>query len=73
MLILSGKEPKRKKPRYDFVVSRAVSEFSAFVKLTEKNIDPVSRNNQPTGSFTLKEVILRVNWHLSVTEQLLWI
>jgi 16S rRNA (guanine527-N7)-methyltransferase len=48
------KRAEEEKARYDFVVSRAVSEISAFVKLTEKNIDPVSRNNRPNGIIYLK-------------------
>jgi len=48
------KRAEEEKARYDFVVSRAVSEISAFVKLTGKNIDPVSRNNRPNGIIYLK-------------------
>ena len=48
------KRAEEEKARFDFVVSRAVSEISAFVKLTEKNIDPVSRNNRPNGIIYLK-------------------
>jgi len=48
------KRAEEEKARYDFVVSRAVSEISAFVKLTRKNIDLVSRNNRPNGIIYLK-------------------
>jgi 16S rRNA (guanine527-N7)-methyltransferase len=42
------------KNKYDFVISRAVSEFSLFVKLTVKNIDHVSRNSIMNGIIYLK-------------------
>jgi 16S rRNA (guanine527-N7)-methyltransferase len=48
------KRAEEEKTRYDFVVSRAVSEIPEFVKLTGKNIGTVSRNNRPNGIIYLK-------------------
>ena len=40
--------------KYDFVVSRAVTEFPAFVKLTSKNISKKSNNSIRNGILYLK-------------------
>jgi 16S rRNA (guanine527-N7)-methyltransferase len=40
--------------KYDFVVSRAVTEFPAFVKLTSKNISQKSNNSFRNGILCLK-------------------
>jgi 16S rRNA (guanine527-N7)-methyltransferase len=48
------KRVEEEKNKYDFVVSRAVSEFPLFVKLTCKNIDIVSRNSIRNGIIYLK-------------------
>ncbi len=48
------KRIEEEKNKYDFVISRAVSEFSLFVKLTGKNIDHVSRNSIENGIIYLK-------------------
>jgi 16S rRNA (guanine527-N7)-methyltransferase len=42
------------KDRYDFVVSRAVTAFPEFVKLTGKNIDPGRKNKIRNGIIYLK-------------------
>jgi len=42
------------KTRYHFVVSRAVTEFQGFVKLTEKNIEKTGNNNLRNGIIYLK-------------------
>jgi 16S rRNA (guanine527-N7)-methyltransferase len=42
------------KGKYDFVVSRAVTEFPAFVKLTEKNINKGGINRLKNGIISLK-------------------
>ncbi len=56
---LSNVKPLRKrieeeKDRYDFVISRAVTRFPAFVSLTMKNIDKRSFNDLPNGIIYLK-------------------
>ena len=48
------KRIEEEKNKFDFVISRAVSEFSLFVKLTGKNIDHVSRNSIVNGIIYLK-------------------
>jgi 16S rRNA (guanine527-N7)-methyltransferase len=40
--------------KYDFVISRAVTEFPTFVKLTSKNISQESNNSFRNGLFCLK-------------------
>jgi 16S rRNA (guanine527-N7)-methyltransferase len=40
--------------RYEFIVSRAVTSFPEFVKLTRKNIDPVNKNKVRNGIIYLK-------------------
>lgn len=40
--------------KYDFIISRAVSEFGQFVKLTQKNVSPKSVNTLENGIFYLK-------------------
>jgi len=40
--------------KYDFVISRAVTEFPSFVKLTSKNISQESNNSFRNGIFCLK-------------------
>jgi 16S rRNA (guanine527-N7)-methyltransferase len=42
------------KEKYDFVISRAVTAFPEFVKLTSKNIRPGGINNIPDGILYLK-------------------
>ena len=43
------KRVEEEKARYDFVISRAVTEFPEFVRLTSKNIDRNGNNNLPNG------------------------
>jgi 16S rRNA (guanine527-N7)-methyltransferase len=45
---------EEEKAMYDFVISRAVTDFPGFVSLTSKNISPVSRNNLANGIIYLK-------------------
>ncbi len=45
---------EEEKDKYDFVISRAVSDFPLFVRLTGKNIDNVSRNSIRNGIIYLK-------------------
>lgn len=40
--------------RFDFIVSRAVTQFGSFVGLTSRNISPVNRNTLRNGIFYLK-------------------
>lgn len=42
------------KEQFDFVVSRAVTAFPAFVKLVRKNISPIQHNAFPNGIIYLK-------------------
>jgi len=58
-LELTNVKPLRKrieeeKGRYDFVISRAVSAFPEFVKLTRKNIGTENRNELRNGIICLK-------------------
>ncbi len=48
------KRIEEEKGKYDFVVSRAVCEFPEFVQLTQKNVDPLSRNSIKNGIICLK-------------------
>jgi 16S rRNA (guanine527-N7)-methyltransferase len=48
------KRVENEKGRYDFIISRAVTEFNRFVKLTQKNIDKSSTNNLKNGILYLK-------------------
>jgi 16S rRNA (guanine527-N7)-methyltransferase len=50
----SRKRAEDEKGRYHFVISRAVSGFPGFVKLTEKNIDKSGINTLRNGIFYLK-------------------
>jgi 16S rRNA (guanine527-N7)-methyltransferase len=48
------KRIEEEKGRYDFIVSRAVTAFPEFVKLTQKNIDPGNKNKIRNGIIYLK-------------------
>ncbi|MDQ1332508.1 MAG: rRNA (guanine527-N7)-methyltransferase [Bacteroidota bacterium] len=48
------KRAEEEKGRYDFIVSRAVTDFSSFVKLTSKNISSRCNNTMNNGIFYLK-------------------
>lgn len=48
------KRAEEEKAKYDFVISRAVTDFPAFVSLTSKNIGSVSRNDLANGIIYLK-------------------
>lgn len=48
------KRAEEEKGKYDFVVSRAVTDFPDFVKLTRKNIETVSKNRIKNGIIYLK-------------------
>jgi 16S rRNA (guanine527-N7)-methyltransferase len=48
------KRAEEEKGQYDFIVSRAVTEFPAFVKLTSKNISQKSNNSLKNGILYLK-------------------
>jgi 16S rRNA (guanine527-N7)-methyltransferase len=48
------KRAEEEKDRYDFIVSRAVTEFRGFVALTEKNIHKTGKNNLRNGIIYLK-------------------
>jgi len=45
---------EEEKARYDFVISRAVTKFPEFVRLTSKNINRNGKNNLPNGIICLK-------------------
>jgi 16S rRNA (guanine527-N7)-methyltransferase len=48
------KRVEEEKGKYHFIVSRAVTEFPAFVKLTAKNIDSREKNSLGNGILYLK-------------------
>jgi 16S rRNA (guanine527-N7)-methyltransferase len=48
------KRAEEEKTRFHFVVSRAVTEFQGFVKLTEKNIEKTGKNSLKNGIIYLK-------------------
>jgi 16S rRNA (guanine527-N7)-methyltransferase len=48
------KRAEDEKTKYHFVVSRAVTEFQGFVKLTEKNIEKTGKNSLRNGIIYLK-------------------
>jgi 16S rRNA (guanine527-N7)-methyltransferase len=48
------KRVEEEKGKYQFIVSRAVTEFPAFVKLTAKNIDDRENNSPGNGIICLK-------------------
>jgi 16S rRNA (guanine527-N7)-methyltransferase len=48
------KRAEEEKGMYDFVVSRAVTDFPSFIKLTEKNIKPGDNNKIQNGIIYLK-------------------
>jgi 16S rRNA (guanine527-N7)-methyltransferase len=48
------KRAEEEKGKYDFVVSRAVTDFPGFVKLTKKNIEPGDKNEIKNGIIYLK-------------------
>lgn len=45
---------EEEKARYDFVLSRAVTQFPEFVRLTSKNINKNGKNKLPNGIICLK-------------------
>jgi len=53
-VIPARKRAEDEKRKYHFVVSRAVTEFQGFVKLTEKNIEKTGKNNLKNGIIYLK-------------------
>jgi 16S rRNA (guanine527-N7)-methyltransferase len=48
------KRAEEEKGKFDFVVSRAVTDFPGFVKLTKKNIEPGDKNEIKNGIIYLK-------------------
>jgi 16S rRNA (guanine527-N7)-methyltransferase len=48
------KRAEEEKRKFDFIVSRAVTDFPGFVSLTMKNIDPESKNKIKNGIIYLK-------------------
>jgi len=48
------KRVEEEKNRYQFIISRAVTEFSTFVKLTEKNLERPGKNSLRNGIIYLK-------------------
>lgn len=49
-----NKRAEEEKGKYDFVISRAVTQFVQFVKLTGKNISTGGKNSMANGIFYLK-------------------
>jgi 16S rRNA (guanine527-N7)-methyltransferase len=48
------KRVEEEKNRYQFIISRAVTDFSAFVKITEKNLERSGKNSLKNGIIYLK-------------------
>lgn len=48
------KRVEEEKCKYQFVISRAVTDFPSFVKMTKKNIDKSGNNSLPNGIIYLK-------------------
>jgi 16S rRNA (guanine527-N7)-methyltransferase len=48
------KRVEEENTRYQFIISRAVTDFSAFVKMTEKNLEKSGKNNLKNGIIYLK-------------------
>ncbi len=48
------KRVEEERNRYQFIISRAVTDFSAFVKMTEKNLEKSGKNSQKNGIIYLK-------------------
>lgn len=57
-VIPTRKRIEEEKGKYDYVISRAVTEFQAFVKLTAKNISKTSKNQLDNGIICLKGGVL---------------
>jgi 16S rRNA (guanine527-N7)-methyltransferase len=53
-VITVRKRAEEENRKYDFVVSRGVTNFAGFVRLTRKNIEPVSKNSINNGIIYLK-------------------
>lgn len=53
-VIAVRKRAEEEKNRYQFIISRAVTEFSAFVKLTERNLEKSGKNSLKNGIIYLK-------------------
>jgi 16S rRNA (guanine527-N7)-methyltransferase len=53
-VVTSRKRVEEEKERFDFVVSRAVTEFAGFAAMTMKNIDSKDQNNLNNGIIYLK-------------------
>ncbi len=51
---LVNKRVEEEKEEYDFIVSRAVTEFNNFVKLTSKNLNSSGKNDPDSGIIYLK-------------------
>lgn len=76
-LELTNVKPLRKrieeeKGRYDFVISRAVSAFPEFVKLTRKNIATVNRNELRNGIICLKGGDLSAELGPFIQKSVIW-
>lgn len=48
------KRVEEEKNRYDFIISRAVTDFGSFVKMTSKNIDKTGHNDLENGLLYLR-------------------
>jgi 16S rRNA (guanine527-N7)-methyltransferase len=48
------KRVEEERNRYQFIISRAVTEFSSFVHLTDKNLEKSGKNSQKNGIIYLK-------------------
>lgn len=66
------KRAEEEKGKYDFVVSRAVTDFPAFVKLTEKNISKHNNNPVNNGILYLKGGDLDTEISMFVNKAVIW-
>jgi len=58
--------------RYDFVISRAVTDFRNFVKMTAKNINPGNNNTLRNGIIYLKGGDLSAELGLFINKAVIW-
>ncbi len=66
------KRAEEENGKYDFVVSRAVTEFSRFVSLTLRNIDKSGKNSLRNGILCLKGGDLRTELALFQNRTRIW-
>jgi 16S rRNA (guanine527-N7)-methyltransferase len=71
-VIAVTKRVEDEKNKYDFIVSRAVTELSTFVNLTAKNIEKEGKNSLNNGIFYLKGGDLQEELALFKNKAVVW-